>query len=1071
MATRDFLIRILGETRGLDRAVENAEQRIAGLGGRLRGALGGLVAGFSVKSIIDASLEAEKAVSDLDAVLASTGNTTGLTRDQLLALAPALQRVSTFGDEAILTAETILARFNTLGRETFPRVLQASIDLATRTGDLSGAADTLGRALQRPDLGLRALRSSGVAFTEQVDQQVKALVDNGQILQAQEILLGGVERAYGGAAFAATQTFGGAVKQLQESFGDLLENPGGLQDNVDAVQDLTELLRDPATVQAASDLTGALFTGFQGAVEVITRAVAGIRSISEGLAYLTAGDGADVDRLSARVAALNAQITAYQATADGGGFGSARAGRLLEERRAELAVVQQQLRVLEEFGGFDAPARPAAASPAAPRSGPQGNTPLVPDPQAAARASAAAREAYALLRATVEGELALLRDSVQRELALIDQQAQTSQISFANAADARIAAQTRVVDAEIAARRQQLEAAASEQDRAALIQQITLLEQQRGDVATAARNQQRDAEAALRQELAGLAGDLQRATGNALAADLAQIETRYQDTLTRLRAEGNTAGISLVEQLIGAEQGQARLADFERRVADLQNANAARQQSIANQRTAGVISERRAASELIDANLETADSLRDVVAEYRALALAANDTAALQRIEEIQGAVLTLEDTTSQAARSIAGSLRGGFDDVFATALTDINSVDDALLRLFTNFTTQLSQIAAQDLASSLFGDEGGSGDLLERIGSFLTGGGPAASSGSLFGGGAPAAGGGGFDPGGIGGSVLSGFGSSAEESTGFGSGAEGIGGSLFGGVGTDPAALAEGIGGDLVTAFEEATAAGQALADVGLEWGGAGIDAALELGDTLVNITGAAFDKASALATSFFTTQQTGIVATTATSTAAATTTAATATATNATIAATAAPAAALTSLASFGSNAIPAAIGIALISGAIGALLGGAFAEGGIVEGPGTGTSDSILARISNGEAVIPADVVQNYGEDFFMRLIAGDDPLAGFREGGLINLDMAPRIAGGGQLELSNEAMAAVNGAEPAAAPAAAPGAAAGGVRIVNTLDTQDIANAMDSPAGERTILNVLRRNPSALRGTRS
>ncbi|MGX5777013.1 tape measure protein [Methylorubrum zatmanii] len=34
--------------------------------------------------------------------------------------------------------------------------------------------------------------------------------------------------------------------------------------------------------------------------------------------------------------------------------------------------------------------------------------------------------------------------------------------------------------------------------------------------------------------------------------------------------------------------------------------------------------------------------------------------------------------------------------------------------------------------------------------------------------------------------------------------------------------------------------------------------------------------------------------------------------------------------------------------------------FADGGIVKGPGTGTSDSILARISNGEAIIPARVV---------------------------------------------------------------------------------------------------------------
>ncbi len=41
--------------------------------------------------------------------------------------------------------------------------------------------------------------------------------------------------------------------------------------------------------------------------------------------------------------------------------------------------------------------------------------------------------------------------------------------------------------------------------------------------------------------------------------------------------------------------------------------------------------------------------------------------------------------------------------------------------------------------------------------------------------------------------------------------------------------------------------------------------------------------------------------------------------------------------------------------VGGKLGKIFG--FAEGGIARGPGTGTSDSILARISTGEAVIPA------------------------------------------------------------------------------------------------------------------
>ncbi len=42
-------------------------------------------------------------------------------------------------------------------------------------------------------------------------------------------------------------------------------------------------------------------------------------------------------------------------------------------------------------------------------------------------------------------------------------------------------------------------------------------------------------------------------------------------------------------------------------------------------------------------------------------------------------------------------------------------------------------------------------------------------------------------------------------------------------------------------------------------------------------------------------------------------------------------------------------------------------AYATGGLIKGPGTGTSDSILARLSNGEYVMRAGAVQAYGTDF--------------------------------------------------------------------------------------------------------
>jgi TP901 family phage tail tape measure protein len=55
--------------------------------------------------------------------------------------------------------------------------------------------------------------------------------------------------------------------------------------------------------------------------------------------------------------------------------------------------------------------------------------------------------------------------------------------------------------------------------------------------------------------------------------------------------------------------------------------------------------------------------------------------------------------------------------------------------------------------------------------------------------------------------------------------------------------------------------------------------------------------------------------------------------------------------------------------------------YATGGIISGPGTGTSDSILAKVSNGEAIIPASVVAR-NPHFINQLVSGNIP--GFRQG---------------------------------------------------------------------------------------
>ena len=134
---------------------------------------------------------------------------------------------------------------------------------------------------------------------------------------------------------------------------------------------------------------------------------------------------------------------------------------------------------------------------------------------------------------------------------------------------------------------------------------------------------------------------------------------------------------------------------------------------------------------------------------------------------------------------------------------------------------------------------------------------------------------------------------------------------------------------------------------------------------------------------------------------------------------------------------------------AGGLGGLVSGffkwaGFASGGYVTGPGTATSDSIPARLSAGEYVLRADAVRRVGVDFLHALNGGllgprwSGPRLAFADGGLV-----PEVA-----------------QTPAAAPSQS-------VRIVNVIDPGMAADYLNSAAGEKTILNVLLRNGSAVR----
>ena len=130
-----------------------------------------------------------------------------------------------------------------------------------------------------------------------------------------------------------------------------------------------------------------------------------------------------------------------------------------------------------------------------------------------------------------------------------------------------------------------------------------------------------------------------------------------------------------------------------------------------------------------------------------------------------------------------------------------------------------------------------------------------------------------------------------------------------------------------------------------------------------------------------------------------------------------------------------------------AVMALLGGIkkFAGGGLVSGPGSATSDSIPARLSAGEYVVRAAAVRQVGVAFL-------DSLNGLSAG--------PRFKGG-------ELAFAAGGLVPEVKVPPAQPQMNQAVRIVNAIDPGVTHDHLQSPAGEKVIVNIIGRNARAIR----
>lgn len=230
-------------------------------------AFGGMLA--AAKKMINSSGEQERAIKKMETALESTKGIAGLTSKELQNMASALQEVTTFGDETILGAQSLLLTFTKIGKEVFPQATEAALDMSVAMGqDLQQTIIQVGKALNDPILGVTALRRVGVQLSETQTEQIKKFVELSDVASAQKIILGELSTQFGGQARAATDTMTGSLKQAANAAGDAGEKIGDLL--------------APSIIRAAQ--------GFKGASEAISAYLTNLKLINTDILTLTETD-------------------------------------------------------------------------------------------------------------------------------------------------------------------------------------------------------------------------------------------------------------------------------------------------------------------------------------------------------------------------------------------------------------------------------------------------------------------------------------------------------------------------------------------------------------------------------------------------------------------------------------------------------------------------------------------------------------------------------------------------------------------------------------------------------------
>lgn len=193
----------------------------------------GSVVNFLRESVQEAA-EAQRIQAQLGAVLKSTGGAAGMTADEVNKLAMRLSDLSSVEDDQIVKASALMLTFTRISKEVFPDAMTAALDLSTALGqDLQQSVTMVSKMLNvqagdttMASTAMNAARRVGVAFTEDQMALAKQLVETGDMMGYQKLILEELNTEFGGSAAAMGGTYAGQVAKLTNEYRILQEEIG-----------------------------------------------------------------------------------------------------------------------------------------------------------------------------------------------------------------------------------------------------------------------------------------------------------------------------------------------------------------------------------------------------------------------------------------------------------------------------------------------------------------------------------------------------------------------------------------------------------------------------------------------------------------------------------------------------------------------------------------------------------------------------------------------------------------------------------------------------------------------------